>query len=192
MNIEQYKSIKGFSEFILKEKSSEFIAHSYPVETEEEFLNLLNETRKKFYDATHHCYGIKLINGYLKFSDDGEPGGTAGARILNAIDHYELNNIAVIVIRYFGGTKLGVGPLGKAYYNSAAMCLGSAKKIIKKLYHKFFIHSDFEMISHVYRYLENHHAKILKTDYSSEVKLECLILPGHVHKIEEQLLAISK
>ena len=134
--IENYKTIGSFNETTLKEKSSVFNAQAYPVENEEDALQIVEKTKKKYYDATHHCYAYKLTGNKIKYSDAGEPSGTAGIRILNAINHFNMQNILVIVIRYFGGTKLGVGPLGKAYYNSVIQTLKSSRIIEKKAYKK--------------------------------------------------------
>ena len=98
---EQIKTIKDFRQASIKEKASEFIAIVYPVDNKETAVNKLNEIRKKYYDASHHCFAYKLKNGDEKYSDDGEPNGTAGLRILNAIEHFDLTNVLLIVVRYF-------------------------------------------------------------------------------------------
>ncbi|MDY0082235.1 MAG: YigZ family protein, partial [Ignavibacteriaceae bacterium] len=116
---EQIKTIKEYRQNSFKEKSSEFLAIVYPVENVSAAQDYLQEIRKKYYDASHHCYSYKIKTGEQKYSDDGEPNGTAGIRILNAIEHFGLTGILLFVVRYFGGIKLGVGQLGKAYYNAS-------------------------------------------------------------------------
>src|ERR1035437_8880518 len=123
--IKPIRSIEGFTEAGIKEKGSAFTGQAYFMSDSDECVKKLNKIIKQFYDATHHCYCYKLNSGEAKYSDNGEPSGTAGIRILNAIEHFDLTDILVVVIRYFGGTKLGVGPLGKAYYESALNVLKS-------------------------------------------------------------------
>ena len=103
----------------IKIKGSQFIGYAIKVISVQNAEEELSSIKKEHFDATHHCYAFKLNTGEEKYSDDGEPNGTAGVRILNAINHYNLTNIIIIVVRYFGGTKLGIGPLGKAYGDSA-------------------------------------------------------------------------
>ncbi|HEX2865603.1 MAG TPA: YigZ family protein [Ignavibacteriales bacterium] len=180
---EEFLTIKEFSESKFKEKGSLFIGQCYPVETEEEALSRLEMVRKKYYDATHHCYAYALTGGQMKYSDAGEPSGTAGIRILNAIQHFSLLNLLVVSIRYFGGTKLGVGPLGKAYYNSAFTALESAEFIKKTCYKKILVSFDFQFTSHVHHALSRVTSKILSTAYEDKVTLECLVIPGHLERM---------
>jgi len=90
---------------------SNFIAQVYPVSSEIEVKELISEVKKKYYDASHHCFAFKFADGTFRYSDAGEPNGSAGVRIMNAIDHFKLSNQLLIVSRIFGGVKLGVGPL---------------------------------------------------------------------------------
>ena len=107
---------------------SEFITTLYQVNSLEDVQSLLQETRKKYYDATHNCYAYILGNNQetKKSSDDGEPSGTSGMPILNVLEKNDLTNILCIVTRYFGGIKLGAGGLVRAYSSSAAMAISSA------------------------------------------------------------------
>ena len=121
-------TVKEFYESKFKQKGSIFVGQAYPAGQEKQAEEILELVRKKYHDATHHCYAYRVYAKEEKYSDDGEPSGTAGVRILNAIHHLDLYNVLVISIRYFGGVKLGVGPLGKAYYQSALQTLEQAKK----------------------------------------------------------------
>jgi uncharacterized YigZ family protein len=170
----------------LKEKSSRFIGFAFPIENEEEVRVHLKNLRKKYYDATHHCYAYKTLT-LEKYSDAGEPSGTAGVRIFNAIEHFNLTNILVIVVRYFGGTKLGVGGLGKAYYEVAYKVLEKAEKLNKKLYQKVFIKVDFEMVNKVYQIFNESQNKIVNTNYPDQVEFECLITSDNVGQIISEL-----
>ncbi|MCU7494345.1 MAG: YigZ family protein [Ignavibacteria bacterium] len=180
---EEFLTIKEFSESKFKEKGSLFIGQSYPVSSEEEAMVHLERIRKKYYDATHHCYAYSILNNQFKYSDAGEPSGTAGIRILNAIQHFSLTNIIVVCIRYFGGTKLGVGPLGKAYYNSAFTALENAQIIKKTCYKKILITSGFQFISHVHHAMSKIPSRILNTFYGDEVSMECLVIPADLERL---------
>ena len=175
-----------------EEKNSVFIGQVYHCETENEAANILVPIKKKYYDASHHCFAYKLISKQFKYSDDGEPNGTAGIRILNAIEHFNLINVIVVIIRYYGGTKLGVGPLGKAYYNSALDVLKEAKKLEKVLFQKVNIEADFNYTSHIHRILSNHNATIENSEYKEKANFECFIMPSDLSKITFQLTDISK
>ncbi len=191
-NIEKYNTIRDFNETTLKEKSSIFTAQVYPIESEDDAIKILERTKKKYYDATHHCYAYKLLNNQIKYSDDGEPNGTAGVRILNAINHFNLHKILVIVIRYFGGTKLGVGPLGKAYYNSAIQALENSLIIEKIGYKKISITADLNQINNIYHIIDQFKGKINKSDYANDVKIECLVSLEKVEQFITNINGISK
>lgn len=188
---EQIKTVKNFNEFILKEKSSEFIAKVYPVESEQQALDELQNIRKKYFDATHHCFAYRINYDLSKFSDDGEPKGTAGIRILNAIDHFDLIDVLVIVVRYFGGTKLGVGPLGKAYYNASIGVLSQSQIVKLNLYQLIEITSDFSNINHVHRLINQYSAIISSSDFNDKAIINCLIKPSFIDKITYELTNLS-
>ena len=189
---EKILTVSNFTEVTYKEKSSIFIGQVYHCETENEAADILGPIKKKYYDATHHCFAYKLITEQFKYSDDGEPKGTAGIRILNAIEHFDLINVMVVIIRYYGGTKLGVGPLGKAYYTSAYNVLKNAKKLEKVFFQKVIIEADFSYISHIHRILSNHNASIENSEYKETAIFECYIMPSELTRITFQLTAISK
>ncbi len=126
-----YRTIETPTEGLYKEKGSKFIALAYPVYTEEEVKEVLAELRKKYYDARHHCYAYILGADKTRFraNDDGEPNHSAGDPILGQIRSADLSNVLVVVIRYFGGTKLGVGGLINAYKTATAEALALATVI---------------------------------------------------------------
>jgi len=161
----------------IKEKGSRFRTFAIPVENEDEISSNLQNLRKKYFDASHHCFAYKLTDTF-KYSDAGEPSGTAGIRIYNAIEHYNLYNILIVVVRYFGGTKLGIGGLGRAYYESALSVLKKAEIKRKFLYAKVFIKVDFELAQKMFHLFNNSDNKILNVNYSDEAIFECLIKPG--------------
>lgn len=175
--LEQILTIGKFSETSFKEKGSVFTGQAFPAGSEEEVAGILSEIKKKYYDATHHCYGYKFLDGQFRYSDDGEPSGTAGIRILNAIEHFELLDVLVVVIRYYGGTKLGVGPLGKAYYSSAESVLQNADKILKTAYLQVVLTADFSQASMLHRSFSEFEMIVRKTDYTENITFTCMIKP---------------
>ena len=188
---EQIRTIKDFNQFSVKEKGSEFLAIVYPVDNEETVLNHLQKIRKQHYNATHHCYAYKLKKGESKYSDDGEPKGTAGIRILNAIEHFDLCDVLLIVVRYFGGTKLGVGPLGKAYHNASIDVLRQSTIATQTLFQKIKIKSNFNYISHIHRTIGNYSAIISDSEFTDKAKFECFVKPGDLDKITVELTNLS-
>jgi uncharacterized YigZ family protein len=163
----------------LIEKRSRFITYCEKVESPEDFKNFLRRLKVQYPDARHFCYGFRigaLSSAQRGFSDDGEPSGTAGMPILNVIDHSLFSDIAIIVVRYFGGTKLGTGGLARAYSEAAKCSLEQieweeyeAKQIID-LACKF--HQEHQL-----RYLLNRlDGKIISVDYAEEVSLKTEII----------------
>jgi uncharacterized YigZ family protein len=178
MEIDNYLTLGAATESKVKIKGSVFIIHSYFVQNLDEAHLYLEGLKKKYFDATHICYALNLINNTVRYSDAGEPQGTAGIRILNAIQHFQLSDILVAVVRYFGGTKLGVGPLGKAYYECALSNLTEAPKIEKKKFIRLKIKINFDFIGNIYNILSSFESKITNTSYSEKgdtIKIEALV-----------------
>lgn len=125
---DSYLTIDGNAEAIFKEKSSKFLCYAFHVESEEEIAACLEPLRKRYYDATHHCYAWRLgpFGERFRANDDGEPSSTAGKPILGQLLSREVTNCLIVVVRYFGGTKLGVPGLIAAYKESAAIVLDAA------------------------------------------------------------------
>ena len=136
---DSYKSIAEPSDGLFKDNGSRFIARAYPVETEEEITEIVAALKKEYYDARHHVYAYRL--GYkgdrFRANDDGEPSGSSGRPVLGQIDSFGLSDILVVVIRYFGGIKLGIPGLIRAYKTSTADALEKAN-IIEKIASKRF------------------------------------------------------
>lgn len=132
-SIDTYKSIAGLSEGLFKDNGSRFIAKAYPVESEAKVREIVAAIRKEYHDARHHCYAyrIGLDGATWRANDDGEPSGSAGRPILGQIDSAGLSDILVVVIRYFGGIKLGIPGLIRAYKTSTADALSQAQVVEK-------------------------------------------------------------
>lgn len=171
----QFSSIASPVEnIILKEKGSKFIGYAYPINSEEELKHLLQKIREEHPKATHHCYAFRMgINGEnYRANDDGEPSGTAGLPIYNQLLAHDVTNILLIVVRYYGGTKLGVSGLVKAYKESAKMTLENSEIITKELQEKIEIKFPFAQQNHIFTLLNKFDTKII--DFTSEEN--CTIL----------------
>jgi uncharacterized YigZ family protein len=188
---EQIKTVKEFNEYILKKKGSEFIAKVYPVESEQMALIELQNIRKKYFDASHHCFAYSVKSDLSKYSDDGEPKGTAGIRILNAMEHFDITDVLIVVVRYFGGTKLGIAPLGKAYYNSSLGALNSLNIIELSLMQQIEISTDFSNINHFHRLINKYSATIVSSDFGDKAVFNCLIKPSLIDKITVELTNVT-
>lgn len=171
---------------------STFIAQVYPVKTESEAKEFLSEAKKKYYNASHHCYALKFADGYFRYSDAGEPNGTAGIRIFNAIEHFQLSNQLIIVSRIFGGVKLGVGPLGKAYYESAFNVIENSKITNKQLFQRATILTEYEKLNLIQRILANHNSIIIQSDFKEKIKLSCLLQAKNLEAISKKIYKTDK
>ena len=153
---DKYRSIAAPSEGLFKDNGSRFIALAYPVETEEEVKAIVAGLRKEYHDARHHCYAYRLgYKGDLwRASDDGEPSGSAGRPILGQIDSLGLSDILVVVVRYFGGIKLGIPGLIWAYKTSTADALSSARVVDKIASRHFRVQFEYLSMNAVMKVLK--------------------------------------
>jgi len=152
-----YKSIAAPAEGLFKDNGSRFIARAYPVESEAEIKEIVASLKKEYHDARHHCYAWRLgLDGAAwRANDDGEPSGSAGRPILGQIDSAGLSDILVVVIRYFGGIKLGIPGLIRAYKTSTADALASAR-VIEKVAGKWYtLHFPYDSLPAVMRLVKD-------------------------------------
>lgn len=172
---DEYKTIQATSEGIYKEKGSKFTAYAYPIESEEEAKELINSLKREYYDARHHCFAWQLGMDGMNFraNDDGEPSGTAGKPIHGQILSNELTNILIVVVRYFGGTKLGTSGLIQAYREAAADAIANAKIITKTIDHHFIVHFEYADMNDVMRIIKEEEPNIhhQKFDLNCEIEL---------------------
>ena len=188
MNLPQeIRTIDAINEVTTTITKSSFIAQVYPVFSERDVKEYILKAKKKYYDASHHCYSFKLSDGTARYSDAGEPNGTAGLRIQNAIEHFNLNNQLIIVSRIFGGIKLGVGPLGKAYYQSASQVIADSKISVKQLFQKASISALYDRVSFIHRILSNHKSIVEDSEYNDTIKLNCLLKSDEIELICKKL-----
>lgn len=157
---------KPIEDILLKEKGSKFIGFVYPVNSEYDIKESLNHLKSIHPKATHHCYAYRLgINGEnYRANDDGEPSGSAGLPIYNQLLAHQITNVLVVVIRYYGGTKLGVGGLVKTYKECAKLTLDDAEIITKELESELEIKFRFSQQNQIFTLLNKYDAKILDFD----------------------------
>ena len=165
-----------FGEAEFTEKRSRFIGRVWPVETEEEALGHIADMRRQHYDATHNVYAYILHDGPVRYSDDGEPGGTAGAPTLNALQRAELYNVCCVVTRYFGGILLGSGGLVRAYSKAAVMAIAAAGKAQMRQWSCLDLLCPYNLFDRVKLEAASFGGLVEDTQYGAEVTL-ALCLP---------------
>lgn len=153
---DSYLTVEGNAEAIFKEKSSKFLCYAFHVESEEEIAAYLERLRKQYYDATHHCYAWRLgpFGERFRANDDGEPSSTAGKPILGQMLSREVTNCLIVVVRYFGGTKLGVPGLIAAYKESAAAALDASKVVERTVDTRIRVEFSYVVMNDVMRIIK--------------------------------------
>ena len=169
-----YKTIETIAEGIYKEKGSRFISFAYPVMNEDEIKSIVAAIKEKYYDARHHCYAWRLGADKLRFraNDDGEPSSTAGKPILGQIVSHDLTNILIVVIRYFGGIKLGVSGLIHAYRESTIDALSNAVIVEKTVNEQLRIHFSYLVMNDVMKIIKEINPVVIERNF----ELECDML----------------
>lgn len=187
-----YKMIQADQQVLTKEKGSKFISYALSVQSEQEFKEKLSNIKNEHPKATHHCYAYRIGDeGKLyRQNDDGEPSGTAGKPILGQIDKLDLTNIAVVVVRYYGGTKLGTSGLIKAYKEGAAEALSLTEKIVKTIQTGFILKADFKDLNPLMNALQKAKINIIEKDFSQMVWLKISIDKGLEKEYFKKLKAL--
>ena len=172
-----YLELSGRSEGLYKEKGSKFIAIAFPVYTEDEVKDQLAMIRKEFYDARHHCYAyiLGIDKNISKSNDDGEPSGTAGKPILNQILSKGLTNTCVVVVRYFGGTKLGVSGLVTAYKTAARDAIENGIAVERTIHKVFGITFNYPLMNEVMRLIKEENLETRNQRFEIQCYLEILV-----------------
>lgn len=169
-----FKTISNDSEAEIIEKKSKFIANIFYVETREEAEEKIKEIKKKYFDARHNCFAYSIFTKdriIERFSDDGEPSGTAGAPMLNILSSQNLRNVVVIVTRYFGGILLGTGGLVRAYTGAVQEALKNVEIIEKYLGLEVKLEVNYPNLEKLKYYLKQNEIKILSSEYLENIKV---------------------
>lgn len=186
---DSYKTIEHPAEGYLTEKKSKFISHIVPVKSAEEVKEILEEHRKKYYDARHVCWAYMLgwEREEFRWNDDGEPSGTAGKPILGQINSAELTDVLILVVRYFGGTLLGTGGLIKAYKEAAADAIAHAEIVEKTVDDRIVIRFEYPLLNEVMRVLKQYEEVQWKQYFRESCRMELVIRQSLSDRLREQL-----
>jgi uncharacterized YigZ family protein len=190
---DRYLTIASISDGLYREKGSRFIALACPVCSENEVKQHLNELKKKYYDARHHCYAFRLgVTGELwRAVDDGEPSGSAGKPILGQLLSNNLTNIAVFVVRYFGGIKLGVPGLINAYRSATADAIQNAEIIEKEDKVSLTLEFNYPAMNDVMKIIKDEHLETVKQEFEMICRIELLIRRSMSEIMTDRFLKIK-
>lgn len=193
MCTDNYKTIAEKSEGIYKEKGSKFIAYAYPVSSEEEIKQHIADLKKEYYDARHHCYAYMLgaEKKIFRANDDGEPSSTAGKPILGQILSHDITNVLIVVIRYFGGTKLGVSGLIHAYKTASVDAISNAEIIEKTVNDIYNIHFDYLVMNDIMKIIKEEQPQQIAQDFNLTCSLTLSIRQTDVNRIIEKMNKID-
>lgn len=173
------------AEFVVKD--SKFISLLFPCNSKDEFENIFKSLRKEYSKATHYCFAYILDENHYYYSDDGEPNGTAGIRIYSALKYKNLSRCALFVIRYFGGTKLGVGPLAKAYFDVSMMVIRSAQILEKFITKEAKIIINYDQLDRVKKMLKEFTVYEPQINFSDKVEVKFYVEPAKIIRLVETL-----
>lgn len=190
---DKFLTIAGPSEGVYKEKGSRFLAFAFPVKTEEEVKLHLKELKKTYFDARHHVYAFRLGADltHYRCSDDGEPSNSSGPPVLGQIQSNLLTNILIVVVRYFGGTKLGVPGLINAYRSAAADAIANNQIIEQYEQDEFAIHFGYAVLNEVMRVLKDENPKQSNQVFDNLCTIQLSIRRQQGKKLREKLQNIE-
>ena len=177
------------AEFI--ERRSRFIGHIFATDTEEEALARLKQMRETYWDATHNVYAYIIRDGATRFSDDGEPGGTAGMPVLQVLQREEIFNVTCVVTRYFGGILLGAGGLVRAYAHSAKIALDAAGRSVKQVWTKLYLPCPYSWFERIRLEVSAFGGVIENTDFGADVSFDLLLPEAQVEPFLARVLDLS-
>jgi len=184
-DIDTYKTIEGNTEGVFKDKGSKFIALMFAISSEEEAKNILLEIKKEHFSARHHCYAYRL--GYYgekyRANDDGEPSGTAGKPILGQLLSNELTNVLVVVVRYFGGTLLGVSGLINAYKCATKDAIEKAKIATKIIEKRFVLNFGYPVQNNVMKIIKDEKLEMCFSEFGMDCRINVLVRLNIVEKV---------
>ena len=189
--VDTFLTIKGDASSLLKEKGSKFIGSAFHVQDEQEAKMKLDTVKKKYHDATHNCWAYRVGQGdkIIGLSgDDGEPAGSAGAPMLSVITGAELTNLIVIVTRYFGGTKLGIGGLIRAYGGCVKLLVENALIIEETITHNVILLIDYPQLSNVLRVASRFKAEVRQDHQDGKALVTVSVRLSEVDKFRSEIV----
>lgn len=188
-----YRTIATLSEGIYKEKGSKFLAFAYPVSSEEQIREIVAGLKTRFYDARHHCYAWRLgaAKTHFRVNDDGEPSSTAGKPILGQIQSNDLTNVLIVVVRYFGGVKLGVSGLINAYREAATDALRNAEIVEKTVDESIRIRFSYLVLNDVMKIIKEESPEVLERSFELECEMLLSIRQQSLAQLRSRLEQVS-
>ena len=188
-----FKTIEKSSEGLFKDKGSRFISYAYQVNSEEEIRDIVQSIKKEHHSARHHCYAWRLgaQNAYFRTNDDGEPSSTAGKPILGQIQSHDLTNILIVVVRYFGGTLLGVSGLINAYRQAAQDAIQNAEIVEKVIEKWLLIEFDYLAMNEVMKIFKEEKLPQIEPQFDLKCKIKTSIRLSETDRIEQAFLNIE-
>ena len=189
--MKEYLVPTDYGEDEFYEKKSHFIGRLWPVETEEAALEKIQEMKKQHYDATHNCWAYIIKDGAVRFSDDGEPGGTAGMPMLQVLQREGLYNCVCVVTRYFGGILLGAGGLVRAYTKGAKIAVDAAGKSMKRVWSVLYVPCPYTFYERMKLETAAWGGIIRDTQFGAEVELEILVPEAQAEPFLAKLIDMS-
>lgn len=187
-----YNTIKNPTQGFFKDRGSKFISRAFPVTNEEEVKKILNDLRAEYHDARHHCYAYILgpDKSAYRINDDGEPSGTAGKPIHGQLLSHDLTNTFVVVIRYFGGTKLGIPGLINAYREATKDALNQAEIIENLVTESINITYEYPLMDVVMRFIKEKNLEIVDTKFELNCQIKLNVRISEAATVEESLRSI--
>jgi uncharacterized YigZ family protein len=188
-----YRTIKGYGEDEIIINKSRFIGYSLPVNSEEDALQFIDEIKSKHRDATHNVYAYVLgeESNIQRFSDDGEPSGTAGIPVLEVIKKEDLRNLVVVVTRYFGGIKLGGGGLIRAYTKGAKIALEAGRIVEMTLHTKIKLIIPYTLLGKIENFLISNGLTVEESIYNENVEIILYIIKSKVDEFEKEMMNLT-
>ena len=188
-----FRTIQSLSEGIYKEKSSKFLSFAVPVQTADDVKELLARYKKEYYDARHVCYAYRIgaEEPEFRYNDGGEPSGTAGKPIYGQILSNDLTDILIIVVRYFGGIKLGTGGLITAYKDAAADAIFNGEIVEKTIDVTFSVSFQYEYLNSVMRIIKEEEITILEQYFDNKCFMKLLVRKANAEKCRNRLIKVE-
>lgn len=188
-----YKTIAASAEGTFRDRGSRFIGYAYPVNSTEEISNIIQDLKKEHHSARHHCYAWRLgpQGDAFRSNDDGEPSGTAGKPIMNQLLSAGVTNVLIVVVRYFGGTLLGVSGLINAYKSAAIACLANAQIIEKQIMEVYKLEFQYEAMNSVMKILKDYDLPQSNQKFELECELEFAVRKAEAEAVISLLKPIQ-
>ena len=190
---DSYLTIKKNSEGFYKEKGSKFLSFAYPVEEELQVKQIIDNLKATYHDARHHCFAFVIGKDRENFraNDGGEPPHSAGDPILRVIQSFEITNVLIVVVRYFGGTKLGISGLINAYKMAATDAIQKNEIFEKVIKETIILRFNYDQTNDIMRLINDYHLEIISQDFGADCKIELGVRQSQKQEVIEKLKLLS-